>query len=775
MTEFIITDPDTRYNCIDDEKIDYGALSTNIVEEGAPTYYITTAIAYTNGYPHMGHAYEFLTTDVLTRYARVFGKDAFFCTGSDEHGQKVASSAAKMNRTPIEHCHVYVNAFKALNQRLVVKPNFYQRTTDPYHEETARRLWKMCADKGDIYLNNYEGWYNEREETFVTDTEAAETGFKDPGSGVDLKRVKEESYFFKMSAYNDRLIQHIETNNNFIQPENCRNSILSRLHKDGLRDLSISRTTFEWGISMPDGFDSKHVMYVWFDALTNYISGVHGLDIDHPLAHYWPAQKHIIGKDIIWFHCVIWPCMLMSANFPLPESIFSHGFVNAADGRKMSKSNDNGLDPHDILDKFNVDSVRYYMCMATNYGADLNFSETSLILAHNAELADSLGNLIHRAVALTKKYCDGLVPDTIHDTTTPILLPYDPEILIKGVTQDLESCSIGSALFKGMEAVRDTNKYITEAEPWKLKGDEYIEKRRAVVRTTLEAVYIFAHVLAPVIPIACGQIFQRLGTNPIPLHELNTNFYNLKVGTKITPGDVLFAKIETNVDEIAKGLAASDKSDKTGGKGKGSKGGKGNKSKEPELILDENQPMFTRLDLKVGRIVKVWEHPTADRLYCEQIDVGEESPRQIVSGLREHYTMEEMDQKLVIVVCNLKESKLQGVVSSGMVLCSKKDGKVELLQVPDTCHVGDIVVSTALHANATITTNTTAINSDELPVRWPANKVKKLKIWESIQEKLSTNSDGEPCHDSSPLGIYNFSSKNVTAFNASSICDAPIS
>lgn len=273
--------------------ISYGALARNLESPNgnAETYYITTAIAYTNGFPHMGHAYEFLTADVIARFHRVMGYDTFFLTGSDEHGQKVAASAALAGRTPIDHCDLYVDAFKALNQRLAISCNDYQRTTHPYHEETARKLWCMCADAGDIYLDSYEGWYNEREEVFVPEAEAEAAQYLDPGSGTPLKKVSEESYFFRMSKYCDRLTQYIEENPSFVEPEQYRNNILARLRKDGLRDLSISRTSFTWGITMPEGFDDRHVMYVWFDALSNYLSGVHGLDKDHEDSRYWPAGR----------------------------------------------------------------------------------------------------------------------------------------------------------------------------------------------------------------------------------------------------------------------------------------------------------------------------------------------------------------------------------------------------------------------------------------------------------------------------------------------------
>lgn len=337
----------------------YGAFSRNFddLPENAEKYYLTTAIAYTNGLPHVGHAYEFLTSDVIVRLHRFLGYNTYFLTGSDEHGQKVAESAAKAGLEPLAHCNKYVSAFQRLNDKLRVTNDKYLRTTSEQHQTTAQLLWQKCADAGDIYLDKYEGWYNEREELFVTQAEAEKTNFMDVEKGVPLKRVSEESYFFRMGKYADALIRHIEDNPSFIQPESACSNILARLRKDELKDLSISRTTFSWGIPLSPAFDQSgssgtHVMYVWFDALSNYLTGVCAVDPDADeaanLSGFWPAGKHIIGKDIIWFHCVIWPTILMSAGMPLPKGVFSHGFVNDKNGRKMSKSLNNSVDPDEV-------------------------------------------------------------------------------------------------------------------------------------------------------------------------------------------------------------------------------------------------------------------------------------------------------------------------------------------------------------------------------------------------------------------------------------------
>ena len=390
-----------RWALRDESTIDYGYLAqtygagiNRVNKETDKTFYLTTAINYTNGPAHMGHAYEGATSDVISRFQRLKGdRPCYFVTGADEHGQKIAATAEKEGKQPQEICDKvreryslklfcfcilfshktffvvcdtqYVTGFKTLNQRLLVSNDDYVRTTSDRHKRVARELWKRCHANGDIYLDTYAGWYNVREETFVTDLTAEMDDFKDPTTGKPLKRVEEESYLFKMSAYADKLIQHIKDNPDFIRPEQHRNNILSRLTSDPLRDLAISRTTFSWGIKVPEGFNDNHVMYVWIDALSNYLTGIDyfGTNGDNKegIEKFWPSDVHIIGKDILWFHTVIWPCLLMSAGIPLPASVYLHGFVNDREGKKMSKSIGNVVDPHDVLDQSHVDSFRWYV------------------------------------------------------------------------------------------------------------------------------------------------------------------------------------------------------------------------------------------------------------------------------------------------------------------------------------------------------------------------------------------------------------------------------
>ena len=697
---------------------DLGAFAKSMGGDGdnKETFYITTAIAYMNGNPHIGHAYEFITTDIIARLYRMHGFDTYFLTGADEHGQKVETSAAKMNRSPLEHCDAYVKSFELLNQKLKISNDDYIRTTEERHKATCRKLWEMCARSDDIYLNFHEGWYNEREECYVTDMDAAASDYKDPGTGLPYKRVSEETYFFKMSKYADRLIAHIEENPSFCEPENARNEILARLKApEGLKDLCISRTTFNWGIRVPDNFDQKHIMYVWFDALTNYLSGVGALDEGDELGRFWPASKHIIGKDIKWFHCVIWPTMLMSAGLPLPTSVFSHGFVNAADGRKMSKSFNNTIDPHEMLDKYPLDTLRYYVTSSATYGTDLNFSEPALIQMHNSELADVLGNLVHRALNLSHKYCGGVVPDVAHDSEFDS--PFDLNILKEDVVALSNACSIHLIAFKAMEAVRNTNKFLTEAEPWKMKGAN--EARRvAVVRTTLEAIYVCAHFLGPIIPMAAQKIFNKLGTKPITLMELKADLYNLTPGTPLTVGDILFTKIE---------MPGENKDDEKP-KGETNKKAGGAKAKGKGAEPDPNQPDFTKLEIRVGVLEKVWHHEAADKLFCEEITFGGEiEPRQVASGLRNHYSLEEMTGRRVLVVCNLKPAKMVGFESSGMVLAAKhENGRVELVTPPEEAKLGEMV-------------SIEGMTVEDAWIPWAPNRVNNKKVWQAVAVDLKTN------------------------------------
>jgi methionyl-tRNA synthetase len=772
-----------RWTLLDDAALDYGYLSstTHAIDgekeddsasaaggnSGGSTFYITTAINYTNGPAHMGHAYEAATSDVIARYQRLTGHhDAggvFFLTGSDEHGQKIANTAADQNQTPQDICDLYVTGFKVLNQRIRITNNDYLRTTSDRHKRTARELWNRCAAAGDIYLDTYSGWYNVREETFVTDSDALLSNYLDPTSGLPLKKVEEESYFFKMSKYKDQLLQYIEVDNpTFIQPEHHKNLILQRLKSDDLRDLSISRTTFSWGIAVPDNFAPNHVMYVWVDALSNYLTGVNGLlqDIDDAdgqtainkgLQKFWPADVHIIGKDILWFHTVIWPCLLMSANLPLPKAVFAHGFVNDKEGKKMSKSLGNVVDPHDMLDKFHVDSFRWYLAKEAAFGGELAFSEDSMRDMHNADLCDNIGNLVNRAANLCLKYCNGVIPDVWLSTDDQ---PVDLMHVLESYKTKMNAYDLQGGATVAIRAFSNVNGWLQVKEPWNLKGDEHAHARQVTVKHVLEAIYALSHLLLPFVPTGAKAIFGKLHTPPVSLQELQQKVSSsstegglLAVGTTIEIGQVLyekslsdedrnkgtsataasskkkdsFAEAKRKKDEAkAKALAASQKGEACGGDGGG----------------DANQPDFTKLEIRVGKIVKVWNHEKADKLYCEQIDLGElgGGVREIASGLRPYYSLEEMQDKLVLVVCNLKAQKLVGFESNGMVLAAKSaDGsQVELVLAPDGAVLGERVLLQGLDGGT----------EAEYPP-FSSTQVRKKKIFEAVAADLKTSDDDD--------------------------------
>ena len=702
------------------------------------SYYVTTAINYTNGDPHVGHAYEAVTTDVIARYHRIFGRKVYFLTGTDEHGQKIAARAEKEGVEPIDICNRYAEKFKTLNKRLNISNDDYIRTTQDRHKKIAQQLWRKCLKKGDIWLGEYKGWYDIGEEAYVTDADAEKMGYKDK-SGKPLKEMSEPSYLFNMEKYREEMIRLIKSDEFQIRPQSRKKEILARLESTELFNLSISRTNFSWGVPVPE--DDDHVMYVWFDALTNYGSGVDFLNQTdaNPLREFWPATTHVIGKDIIWFHCVIWPIMLLSAEVPLPQGVFAHGFVNDASGKKMSKSVGNVIDPHDILDKYGADTSRFYIICETAYGEDMPFSEEHLVDLHNAYLADGIGNLLRRGLALCAKYNPkpdlddggeskgdtkkkgngkaGLVPTEIPD------VPFDAAAFAKDLDaagRDLRLKDISLVL---MKAVNDTNKYLTDAEPWKLKKQPM--RQRAIVRTILEACYYFAHALYPLCPNAGEEMFRQLKCSQRVIKDLSAGFDNLIPGAPImavNEAPILFQKIERAKskeeikEEMKKAKAAKKKAKSAAKKGDAS----GSKP-------DPNQDEFTKIDIRVGTITDIWVHEKADTLYCEKIDVGEEEPRQIASGLRKHYpNIEDLRNKKVLVVCNLKSANLVGFKSFGMVLCAvdSDSGKTEIVNPPEGAKTGERVFVDGFSGE---------------PLS--SSQVKKNKAWRKLQTSLRTTGD----------------------------------
>jgi methionyl-tRNA synthetase len=646
--------------------------------------------------------------DVVARFYRAMGRDVYFQTGTDEHGQKIAENADAEGVAPIELCNRYADGFQCLNQRLGVRPDAFLRTTQDFHMETARELWRSCERNGDIYLGRYEGWYMVREERFVTDTEAEEWNFLDPVSEKPLTRMAESSYFFRLSKYYDRLISLVETTD-FVQPKEYRNEMLARLKKEPLRDLSISRTTFDWGVECPVSLDEgkQHVMYVWFDALANYLSGVRGMEESNELARFWPADAHIIGKDIAWFHTVIWPAILWSANLPVPKSVWVHGFISGSDGRKMSKSLGNVVNPHDLLDEFTSDSLRWYFLRTTSFGDDLRFSDTQMKLMHNADMCDNLGNLVNRAV----KLCGDRLPDA-----KPVgPYPFDVEKLRLEVDAAMAGQGTMEAANLVIGACSATNKWVADIAPWSMKTPEEQTRKKEVLRVLAEAIFVLAHFFAPFVPLAAEAIFRKFDAPRMSIAELR-GFENLPDGCAIRAGSVLFELFADVVQEAAPEVK---------------------KAVKKKAAPPPDQPLFSKLDIRIGEIEEVYDHPEADRLYVEKINIGGEV-RQIVSGLRDHYAKQDLEGRKILVLCNLKPRKLRNVESAGMVLCAKApDGAstVELVDPPEDGSVGDRVT----------------LPGEEGFPPLGAKAVAKQKVWDQVSQEFGTNEQRVVCYGGNPI------------------------
>lgn len=671
-------------------------------------FYITTAINYTNGKPHIGHAYEAVTSDVISRYHRIVGRDVYFLTGSDEHGKKVQNSAEAAGVQPIEIANKYSLGFQELNKMLNISNDRYVRTTEPQHELMAQLMFQKADDNGDIYLKNYVGWYDVREERFVPDNEAEMNGFKDE-HGRPLEKHNEESYHFRMSKYQDRLVQHIKDHPEFIQPEGQRNLMLKRL-EEPLLDLSVSRplSSLKWGIPLPK--DPSHVMYVWFDALTNYLTGINYNEEDDSIRNqFWPCNVHIVGRDIMWFHCVIWPCMLMSAHIPLPKTIFGHGWVMAVNNDdntlvKMSKSLGNVVDPVGVLGRFPADTFRLYLVNEATYGENMGFKMENLIERHNSQLVNTLGNLVNRVLKLLVQKFESKVPN--YPSLGESERPFNFSRLKAEVEAHMVAFELSRASNKIWDAVRDMNKWLFVQEPWKIRGEGAEAKTGPILRTAIEGLYILSHFLAPYIPEAVNaievKIHRRIGT----LASIDESWTNIPVGTPIDPRGILFAKILTQAEGAKHAIVTSSKKKKTDQGG--AAGGTGD--------------LFEQIDLRVGTVIKCWDHPKSEKMFCEDIDVGEAQPLKVASSLRPYYTKEEFTGQKVIVVRNMKTAKLLGFKSQGMVLCAKGESGCELIQPCDG------------------STNGERVGAEGMKMIEPLsiNQMKKQKALEKVLPHLST-------------------------------------
>ena len=625
-------------------------------------YYITTAIAYTSGKPHIGNTYEIVLTDAIARYRRAQGYDVFFQTGTDEHGQKIEEKAKEQGVTPKEFVDGVAATVRKTFDMMNTSYDYFIRTTDEAHEKQVQKIFRRLYEQGDIYKGTYEGMYCTPCESFWTESQLIDGCC--PDCGRPVKKAKEEAYFFRIQKYADRLMKYIEDHPEFIQPESRKNEMVNNFLKPGLQDLCVSRTSFSWGI--PVDFDPRHVIYVWIDALTNYITSL-GYDADgnhgENFKKYWPADVHIIGKDILRFHTIYWPIMLMALDVPLPKQVFGHPWLLVGDG-KMSKSKGNAIYADDLVHYFGVDAVRYFVLHEMPFAQDGTITWDLVVERVNSDLANILGNLVSRTVSMSNKYFGGVIsnPQVKEDVDDELIqLALETP---KRVEKKMDELRVGDAIDEIFTLLRRTNKYIDETTPWILGKDESKKDRLAtVLYNLLESIRFAAVLLESYMPQTSEKILDALGTKQRTLESLES-FGNLETGGSVVKKmEMLFARIDA--EEFMKQLEADKEKEE-----KAQEQAEAEAKKETKELITIDD--FAKVELKVGTVVSCEKHPKADRLLVEQVDLGDET-RQIVSGIAKFFSPQEMVGRKVIVVSNLKPAKLRGVESQGMILCAASD------------------------------------------------------------------------------------------------------
>ena len=648
-------------------------------------YYITTAIAYTSGKPHIGNTYEIVLADSIARYKRAQGYDVFFQTGTDEHGQKIEEKADAAGMTPQAFVDQVAGEIRRIWDLMNTSYDKFIRTTDKDHEAQVQKIFKKLYDQGDIYKGYYEGLYCTPCESFFTESQLVDG--KCPDCGREVKPAKEEAYFFRMSKYAPKLIEYINEHPEFIQPVSRKNEMMNNFLLPGLQDLCVSRTSFTWGI--PVTFDPKHVTYVWLDALTNYITGI-GYDCDgnstEQFKKFWPADLHLIGKDIIRFHTIYWPIFLMALGLPLPKQVFGHPWLLQGDG-KMSKSKGNVLYADTLVDFFGVDAVRYFVLHEMPFENDGVISWELMVERMNSDLANILGNLVNRTISMTNKYFGGVVEDkgaaeAVDEELKALVLEE-----VKKTDAKMEQLRVADAISEIFNIFRRCNKYIDETTPWTLAKDEAKKDRLSTVLYNLtEAITIGASLLEAFMPETSEKILAQLNTQKRALSEMDV-FGRYPSGNKVTEKpEILFARMDSKeVMEKVEAMHAAE-SAAAEQEGAGESGASGESAGEPVIDIEPKAEItyddFAKLQFQVGVIVKCEAVPKSKKLLCSQVKIGSQT-RQIVSGIKAHYTPEEMVGKRVMVVTNLKPAKLAGVLSEGMLLCAEDaDGNLSLM-VPE--------------------------------------------------------------------------------------------
>lgn len=656
-------------------------------------YYITTAIAYASGKPHIGNTYEIVLADAIARYRRMQGYDVFFQTGTDEHGQKIEQKAADAGVTPKEYVDKVAAEIKRIWDLMNTSYDKFIRTTDDYHEKQIQKIFKKMYAKGDIYKGAYEGWYCTPDESFWTESQLVDG--KCPECGREVVKAKEEAYFFKMSKYADRLIEHINTHPEFIQPESRKNEMMNNFLLPGLQDLCVSRSSFKWGI--PVDFDDKHVVYVWLDALSNYITGI-GYDADgnstEQFAKDWPADLHLIGKDIIRFHTIYWPIFLMSLDLPLPKQVFGHPWLLQGDG-KMSKSRGNVIYADDLVDFFGVDAVRYFVLHEMPFENDGVITWELLVERINSELANTLGNLVNRTISMSNKYFGGVVNSTgetgeFDDDLKSFILSVPGK-----VDEKMNQLRVADAMTEIFALFKRCNKYIDETMPWALAKDESRKGRLSeVLYNLVEGICIGAGLLEPFMPETTQKIYAQLNAAKRGFEELRT-WGVYPSGNKVTEKpEILFARLDMKevLDKVEAMHAAKNEADAENaapaeaGAAANDEASDGSKSSSEEIDLEAKPEItyddFAKLQFQIGEIIACEAVKKSKKLLCSQVKIGSQV-RQIISGIKSGYSPEEMVGKKVMVVTNLKTATLAGLKSEGMILCAEDaDGKLAVM-VPD--------------------------------------------------------------------------------------------
>ncbi|EOD4577162.1 methionine--tRNA ligase [Staphylococcus aureus] len=652
------------------------------------TFYITTPIYYPSGNLHIGHAYSTVAGDVIARYKRMQGYDVRYLTGTDEHGQKIQEKAQKAGKTEIEYLDEMIAGIKQLWAKLEISNDDFIRTTEERHKHVVEQVFERLLKQGDIYLGEYEGWYSVPDETYYTESQLVDPqyengkiiGGKSPDSGHEVELVKEESYFFNISKYTDRLLEFYDQNPDFIQPPSRKNEMINNFIKPGLADLAVSRTSFNWGVHVPS--NPKHVVYVWIDALVNYISALGYLSDDESLFNrYWPADIHLMAKEIVRFHSIIWPILLMALDLPLPKKVFAHGWILMKDG-KMSKSKGNVVDPNILIDRYGLDATRYYLMRELPFGSDGVFTPEAFVERTNFDLANDLGNLVNRTISMVNKYFDGELPayqGPLHE------LDEEMEAMaletVKSYTESMESLQFSVALSTVWKFISRTNKYIDETTPWVLaKDDSQKDMLGNVMAHLVENIRYAAVLLRPFLTHAPKEIFEQLNINNPQFMEFSSlEQYGVLTESIMVTGQPkpIFPRLDSEAEiayikESMQPPATEEEKEEIPSK--------------PQIDIKD----FDKVEIKAATIIDAEHVKKSDKLLKIQVDLDSEQ-RQIVSGIAKFYTPDDIIGKKVAVVTNLKPAKLMGQKSEGMILSSEKDGVLTLVSLPSAIPNGAVI------------------------------------------------------------------------------------